>query len=204
MVAGAAAGIGIGCALAGAALAEILVCFLMQRRQRPGMVYRSPDEATPMKENGDSKCGTHSDTPTSPLTNSSTMLAIEAALSPPTQDRDISSDMSKLDTAIKNHAQSYYSNTQPTQVSRMTLEERLSALMGPNAPWTPTAIAGMLGDPRSTVVAIRFILGWCILQSLDLSSPPEKSLLPPELAECVEAMKSFRSSSEGEASLSHS
>ena len=63
------------------------------------------------------------------------MSTIEACLSPPRQDRDIASDMAKLGTAVKNHAQSYYTGGGLAREGKKAEERTVSALLGAESPF---------------------------------------------------------------------
>ena len=193
---GVAAGIGIGCAVAGAILAAIALFFLMRRRRRSEA--RQPRTSSlPRQEKRSSGGPSYPETTLAPVAKSNTMSAVEAALAPPMQDRDISGDMSKLGIAIKNHAHSYYSGTIGPQALTTGSERAISSLLGSDAPMSSTDLAALLSNPKSTTTAVRFLIGWSILRRVELSCPPETSLLPPELAECLEGMKSFQGNGDG-------
>lgn len=127
------------------------------------------------------------------------MVALGAKLPPPMEDRSIEGEFSKLGNVIRNHAQSYFSsgNADGSQKMDKAATEHLSGLLGPKPQINSHALAAMLSNPRSRVGAVRFLLGWTILENVKPISPPEKSLLPPEIAECFQTMSGLSQDREG-------
>jgi len=116
--------------------------------------------------------------------------AIDSKLPPPMQDRDIEGQFSRIGTAIMNHAQSYFApgSAQQSRNLDAAAVAQLDRALGPSSPINGQTLASMLSNPRSRVAAARFLLGWTILESIRPTTMPEYTLLPPELAECMQTM----------------
>lgn len=196
---GAAAGIGIGCAAAGALLAALIVLLCMRRRRRSnssGHATRSLSRGPSMRGNayphggggvpmgGVSKAG--GATPT---------VTVEKALEPPMQDSAVHGLLQRLGTAVKDHAQSYYV-ARGGAGGAAAGAERVAAVLGAGAPVRAEEVAGMLASAPGRVAGVRFLIAWGILRNV--SGAPETSLLPPELAESLEVMHAGRAKGGGE------
>lgn len=111
---------------------------------------------------------------------------METALPQPMQDSDIAGEMSRLGTSIKNYAQSYYVGGNYPRRESVT-QDQLVQLVGDGRP--PRAVN--LGDGKSsTVGAVRYILAWTILESIESrDSGVRTALLPPDIALGLSVMR---------------
>ena len=134
-----------------------------------------------------------------PLTGTDSGAILDSKLPPATQDRDITGDFSRLSTVIKNHAHSYY-GTSGTQLQKGDTISGRNAhqLLGSDALIDARTLSSLLANSRSRLAAVRYIIAWTIIRNIELSGPPETTLLPPELAECMQAMSSSSSDPDSE------
>lgn len=176
---GASAGIGIGCAAAGALIAAFLVFFLL--RKRPQNNRHDAGEFTPTEKSPSSF--KQADNPTRSLDPGSSAFAIaERDLPLPLEDAAIGGELSRLQTLIKNYAQSYY-HASPVASQNADLGE-----LGSNLPIPASRLASMLADPRTRIAAIRFCLMWVITSRVALDSEHSQSLLPLEVTSVLRLM----------------
>jgi hypothetical protein len=124
-----------------------------------------------------------------PMSKVAAQTSIDELLPMPVQDNDIRTEMRALGNGIKNHAQSYFASNNSTELPSPKVYQHLSTLLGPSCPFGAKALNGMISDPRYRLAAIRFVLAWAIVQNIQMDGPPERTLLPPELAECMTTMK---------------
>lgn len=174
---GAAAGIGVGCAIAGALIAACIVFLIMRARRKS----RS-NESYPLQEKPGALSKSLNGNANANSPASGAFAKAESSLPLPLEDAAIGGEISRLQTLIKNYAQSYY-HTSP--VAGKTAD--LSAL-GSNLSIPPATLAAMLANPRTRIVAIRYCLAWVIFSRLGLDSDANTSLLPPEVAGCARPM----------------
>lgn len=180
---GASAGIGIGCAAAGAFIAAVLVFFILRKRRhnnRHDAGEFSPTDKSPSSFK-QAEATTRSLDPGSTPGSSAFALA-ERDLPLPLEDAAIGGELSRLQTLIKNYAQSYY-HTSPVAFQNTDLSE-----LGSNLPIPASRLAGMLADPRTRIAAIRFCLMWIITSRISLDSEPTKTLLPLEVTSLLSLM----------------
>ena len=170
---GAAAGIGIGCAIAGALIAACLVFLLMRRKRRSRTSRSYPLQEKPAMGNGAAKAAAPA---------KGAFAIAETSLPQPLEDAAIGGEMSRLQTLIKNYAQSYYHTTPVT-----TKSPDLSAL-GPHLSIPAATLAAMLVNPRTRVAAIRYCIAWTIFSRVGLDGDVNTSLLPPEVVGCTRPM----------------
>ncbi|KAK5165271.1 uncharacterized protein LTR77_009369 [Saxophila tyrrhenica] len=183
---GAAAGIGVGSAVAGAIIASGLLYLLWIHRLRARRAYGG-HTVEKSQYGGGMKGPCVAATPAK-----SAIGTLDAALPQPMQDSDIKGEMSRLGTSIKNHVQSYYSGAPLSQDLSISAEQ-LFLVVGTDAPSSkrlyPRSSSVRAGAPPSaTVAVIRYIVGWTILQSIQLFDPTETNLLPLGLAKYLSSM----------------
>ncbi|KAL8955915.1 MAG: hypothetical protein Q9193_006395, partial [Seirophora villosa] len=171
---GAAAGIGIGCAIAGALIAAAIVALLFRRRRR-----RRPTRSDVIPLHGYG--GSLEKSVSSP--NPSTPAAmIDKNLPQPAEDQALGGEMSRLRTAIKNHVQSYYH----TDSVRGSVDQAALGLVAAgNMPLIASTLGTLLANPATRIVAIRFCITWVAISRIDHNCDPSKSFLPPEIASCL-------------------
>lgn len=182
---GAAAGIGIGSAAAGAIIALLLAFCLMRRkssaskRYDPHDVRSSPSDESP---SGFEK---------TPAIMMSSLPrkgddSVVPLLPPPTQTSELVKMFSTLSTMIQNHAYSYFIEGPKVNVSsaHSINSEHVNVILGPGAPVETKMVLDLLNSPQR-VVAVRIILGWGIMSNIQPRSDSDSTLLPLEFAECL-------------------
>ena len=191
---GATAGIAIGSAAVGAIIAALLVfLFMRKRRNDTGSSQReySPDEKSPASSKRVDAITRSLDPSRSP----SAFALAENDLPLPLEDAAIGGETSRLQTLIKNFAQSYY-HTSPAVGRSQDLSE-----LGPKTPVPAETLAAMLADPRARISAICYCFLWTIVSRISLDCDPNESLLPTEVANCLQSMPAVNNTS-GEFSIS--
>lgn len=181
---GATAGIAIGCAAVGALIAAALVFLIFRRRRdkRVSALEYSPTDKSPSTYNQAEAISPTPDAISGSSSSSSAFALAERDLPLPLEDAAVSGELSKLQTLIKNYAQSYY-HTSPVASQNAHLNE-----LGSNVPIPASRLAGMLADPRTRITAIRFCLMWIITSRIAVDSEPTKSLLPLEVISLLRLM----------------
>ncbi|KAL8708981.1 MAG: hypothetical protein Q9220_006189 [cf. Caloplaca sp. 1 TL-2023] len=180
---GAAAGIGIGCAIAGALIAAALFALLYRRKRR-----RRParSDVMPLKGFSPVDKGLSSPDPSSPAG------VIERNLPQPAEDQALGGEMSKLRTAIKNHVQSYYHTN---SVGGAVDQVALASVAAGNMPLIASTLGNLLSNPATRIVAIRFCITWITISRIDQNCEPSLSFLPPEVASCLTSINGNRDDS---------
>lgn len=178
---GGVAGIAIGCLVAGALIAGLLVWFCTGRSRKK---RTSPDhEASAIALMNRDKGSTAK---ALSLESSSPMsLAIESGLPQPLEDKAISDEISKISNLIKNHVQSYYHSG---RVSPGLLDLDDIQAFGGDLPISTGTLSTLLSNSETRDIALRFCLAWVIISRMQLKSGPAKTLLPPEVADCFQSM----------------
>ena len=105
---------------------------------------------------------------------------IDRIIPQPLDENTISRDFSKLGTAIKNHAQTYYASERNYSAKGDT--STIQRLLGSGSPLDDGVIANMLTRSDSRVIAARYLIAWLIIQNID------DDLLPPGVAICMKSM----------------
>ena len=177
---GAAAGIGIGCAIAGALIAAVILVFFFRRRRR-----RAPARSDAIPLNGFASVEKTIASPDS----ISPAAMIERNLPQPAEDQALGGEMSRLKTAIKNHVQSYYhTNSVRGSVDQVAL----GVIATGNMPLIASTLASLLSNPVTRMTAIRFCITWTVVSRIDQNCEPSLSFLPPEIASCLLSISSTR------------
>ena len=177
---GAAAGVGIGSAIAGALIAAAILVLSFRRRKRP-----APARSDVIPLNG---FGSVEKTFASP-DSISPFGMIERSLPQPAEDQALGGEMSRLKTAIKNHVQSFYhTNSVPGSVDQVALG---LIAMG-NMPLIASTLGSLLSNPVTRMTAVRFCITWTAVSRIDLNCEPSLSFLPPEIASCLLSISSTR------------
>ncbi|KAL9107381.1 MAG: hypothetical protein Q9227_007746 [Pyrenula ochraceoflavens] len=183
---GAAAGIGIGCAIVGALLASILVLLFMRNRSRSSPTERRAGDLSLEKysDNGRTKAGGATNIAMQEKAADSSLLA---ALPLPVPEREIGDNFSKLGSAVKNHAKSYYNGSSDTEASNRnsSSSQDLERLLGPRCPISKSRLENLLSNPNCRLSAIRFLIAWAIVCNIQPGKQVLVSLLPPELAQVL-------------------
>ncbi|KXT03210.1 hypothetical protein AC578_4764 [Pseudocercospora eumusae] len=199
---GGAAGIGIGCTIAG-----VLICgaifFLVGRRRRklPNDPSRNgieeeisigsekavrPDHHTLQQNpiNAPQILVTRRNTAASTSSSSSNDSLGNAT---DTETKELFHD---LNVAIRGHAQLYYttsSEIDPSQSCDANLST-LESILGTSAPVDAVAMHALLQAPETRIDAIRLLIAWAVFKYIQPDAEIERTLLPPELVKCAQAM----------------
>lgn len=176
---GATAGIAIGCLAAGALLAGLILWFCWRRRGSKTQYSDTNTYALASNEKGFSANAI-------PLTGEpSSAYTSGGGLPQPLEDKAISSDVSKISNAIKNHVQSYYhtSHVSPGLIDYDDLQA-----LGSSLPISVGTLTTLMGNAATREIALRFIIAWVVVSKIQPSKDPSKSLLPSEVAQCYQAI----------------
>lgn len=131
--------------------------------------------------------------PVSSLDSSSSSIATIETL-----DQEVRQEFVNLNIAIKGHAELYY-NLRPIEdevalksASCDTNLSTLDDLLGPTAPLDAIAMDSLLQTPETRHEGIRLLIAWSLFRFIQLDAPVERTLLPPELVQCAQAMSRHR------------
>ena len=168
---GAAAGIGIGCAIVGALLGGLIALFFLSRRRRQQQSSQ-PQDIGP--DNGGYRRQEKSGITT-------TVTSVDRFLPQPTEDDAIVSALSKIRDGIKNHAQNYYHKA-PVDLT-MVDEKQAPLVQLAGALAIPTrGISDLLLNPSTRLPMIRLFLAHLILSRCDGQMDGSQSFLPNEVS----------------------
>ncbi|KAI4115369.1 MAG: hypothetical protein LQ341_007739 [Variospora aurantia] len=185
---GAAAGIGIGSAIAGALLAALILFLLFRRRLNRNRTPRS--DVIPLNGYNSSlekPIAASRDPTTSSLAPpaAAAVTMIEKHLPQPAEDQALGGEMSRLRTSIKNHVQSYY-HTDAVRRGGVVDQAALALVAAGNMPLIASTLGSLLANPATRVVAIRFCIAWVAISRIEQHNcEPGRSFLPPEVAGCL-------------------
>lgn len=187
---GAAAGIGVGSAIAGALVVSAIFffCFRGSRRRRPPSVRPSSRLPSP---------GLYASTKPSALTKLTPVdggagRTSDIALPQPTPDSEIAAEMSKLRVMIKNHVQSFY-NAPATTVSQTSL---VGIIERPQI--SISELAESLAGTRSRQLALRYVIASVVFSRIGLNSDPGTTFLPPDLMSCLRSLETIQTGQKGQ------
>ena len=108
-------------------------------------------------------------------------------------DHEVREEFHCLNVAIKGHAELYY-NLRPVEEADHknaacdTNLASLADLLGPTAPLDAIAMDSLIQTPETRHDAIRLLLAWVLFRLTQPDAPLDKSLLPLELVQCAQAM----------------
>jgi hypothetical protein len=177
---GAAAGAAIGCLIAGAVIAALVLWFCWGRRKR-SRAQNSDASGTALvhHEKGFSSSAI-------PLeSRSPAALSTLDTYPMPLEDKAITGEISKISNSIKNHVQSFY---HASEISPGLLDIDDVKALGSDLP-VPAATLGSLLDNRANrEIALRFCVAWVVFSKMRPDASPSTSLLPTEVAECLRKM----------------
>ncbi|KAF1363529.1 hypothetical protein EJ07DRAFT_173382 [Lizonia empirigonia] len=174
---GAAAGVAIGCLIAGALIAGLILWFCWGRRKaqrsrysETGAISLTPFEKGPLAHNRFLGSGSHA------------QLGAITGLPQPLEDQAISGEVSKISNLIKNHVQSYYHNRtmSPGIVGVNGIVE-----LGEGLPFPAGTLSTLLDNIATREVALRFSIAWAIISRLQNYDDPSRTLLPHEVWESL-------------------
>jgi hypothetical protein len=178
---GPVAGVGIGCAIAGALIAGLIVFLLLRWKRRPE--YEPTNPYYVAAEKGAMTGGG------SPIRGGA-VTNVDRLLPQPAEDDAIIGTLSKIRDDIKNHVQNYYHNShiQPELVDDTEVMELAHTISV-----APSTVRRLLLNPETRVPAIRLFLGHLILTSCTGQSKSRMTLLPQE----VSSLTNFLMATEG-------
>ncbi|KAL8732760.1 MAG: hypothetical protein Q9166_002541 [cf. Caloplaca sp. 2 TL-2023] len=177
---GAAAGIGIGCAVAGALIAAAILALLFRGRRQRG---RARSDGIPL--NGFASI----EKPVASRDSVAPVRGIESNLPQPAEDQALGGEMSRLRTSIKNHVQSYYHTN---NVGGSVDQVALGLIATGNMPLIASTLGSLLSNPATRLMAVRFCITWTVISRIDHNCEPSLSFLPPEIASCLLSISSTR------------
>lgn len=185
---GAVAGVAIGCLIAGALIAGIVIWLCWGRRKRL-RAQRSPsDPALMPAEKGFTA-------ETIPLSsNSRNTVVPTSSLPQPLEDKAISGDISKISNSIKNHVQSYYHHN---SVNPRLIDYDHIQTLHTSPPASPEMLKTLLETSATREIALRFCLAWVIVSRMQPYKEPSNSLLPPEVVQCLQETTNVEHGSKG-------
>jgi hypothetical protein len=187
---GAAAGIAVGCFLAGALIAGLVAWFFIKRKSPAGGVRDSEASTIALmhREKG-LTAKTVSVSSGSPIA-----LALENGLPQPLEDKAISGEISKISNLIKNHIQSYYHNR---AVSPGMIDYDDLQALGEGLPISVGTLSTLLNNNATREIALRFCLAWVVTSRIQLNESSNTTFLPPEVAKCMQSMNHAERGSRG-------
>jgi hypothetical protein len=174
---GAAAGIGIGCAIIGAILAGVAVLFLLRRKQRESSEHQQQLAKIPSRypaiEKGLITTSTSAE-------KNGVARQIDSLLPQPAEDAAIAGGVSRIRDSIKNHVQNYYHRSiavVPEMVDETTLSGLAAATLR-----SSSDIRDMLLNPATRMATIRSLLAYFVLSSCLGQPNAANSVLPKEIS----------------------
>lgn len=193
---GQAAGLAVGCLFAGAIIAIAVVCIFTRRYRRRSMILpkrkrtRVPD-SDPDKPS--------SATILRHLEKQSASPSFDLLLAPPIPDSELLTMFKKLQELITSHVERYLADNTPSDTRNLdsSFNQRLSDLAGPACLLGPHNLAKMLLERQTQSITAKHLLAKSILSNIESSGPPETTLLPPELSECMASMAGLKSEAQG-------
>lgn len=147
---GAVAGVALGCLVAGAVLALIGVFILLRRKKGPAI--RGIESHLPQKTVSPSNLTVISSAKKSEKNN-------QSYLPQPVEDEFIIREVSKLQSDVKNHVQTYYA----LDGNRPNLDRERLRDMGTALNLSTNALGKLLGNPSTRSDALRSYIAWTIL-----------------------------------------
>jgi hypothetical protein len=186
---GEAAGLAIGCLIAGALIAGLIFWFCWgKRKQSRARDYEASRTALMPHEKGFA-------TDTIPLGSGNPAAApVAGALPLPLEDKAVTGEISKISNSIKNHVQSYY---QMGRVSPGLIDLDDIHALGSSQPIAPGTLSTLLDSATTREIALRFCIAWVVCSRMQPGADSKTSLLPVELAGCMRKMTNERRGSPG-------
>jgi hypothetical protein len=171
---GAAAGIAIGCLIAGALVAGLILWFCWRKRRdvRPRDQEASKISLMP-REKGFTGQATS-------LEGSPVVPALAGGLPQPLEDQAISGEVSKISSSIKNHVQSYY---HADRVSGALIDHDDFQALGSERPISDGTLSTLLSNSATREIALRFCIAWVVCSRMQAGEDARSCLLPTEMAE---------------------
>ncbi|KAF2489448.1 hypothetical protein BU16DRAFT_567622 [Lophium mytilinum] len=193
---GAAAGIAIGCLIAGAAIAALVFFFLFKRYKK-----RQQAQSAAYNHQLGPYNGTVAATPAEksvPIATATAISPVDALLPQPAEDNAIIGELSIIRTKIKDHAQTYYHTAavDPVMVDESEFQD-VARATGIRS----MALCDMLLNPRTRIATIRLFLSYAILSRCGGQGGAGASLLPPEVGLFADTLAGIDGSNAGQLAL---
>lgn len=183
----AAAGIAIGCLIAGALIAALASFLLFSRGKKRNAAQAGHYEPTVHADEHDLK---HPAKVTSaPMRAIGAAAIIENNLPQPKEDNTISGDLSRIKSRIEGHVDSYYHTA---GANSQTIAQALSAALGTGFPVSMVKLQELLSDPRKRLAVFRAAIAWIIVSRIDFSSGPDTTFLPRHVADVIRDLSASR------------
>lgn len=182
---GAAAGIGVGCALVGA-LAACLFFWLIMKRSKQYRPHKGSDwqgdRNRPHASRVEKPYSKSVGADMRELGKVSSFAVVENSLPQPVEDNAIAGEMSMLRDKIKSHIQSYYHKA---RIDDSRLDQTMLSRLMDGTPIPASKLASLLVNPGTRAVALRFCVSWTITSRFGLGSNNRSTFLPPEIEGCL-------------------
>ena len=172
--AGAVAGIGISCAVAGALIAG-LICFLLMRRKQKTRSDKHSEYAV-------GSYASESKNPTSitvGLPGNSSAVIVENYLPQSREDNAITGDLSRIKNKIDGHVQTFYALSGGND---QACAQALAAILGNQSPIPRAQLPALLASSRTRPSVLRAAISWVIISRIGPDSNPQESFLPVDVA----------------------
>jgi hypothetical protein len=187
---GAVAGVAIGCLVAGALIAGLVLQLCCGKRRgrhargsEVGAIALIPPEKGALSN-------THSLHAGNPLQSGANTV-----LPQPLEDQAIAGEVSKIGSLIKNHVQSYYHN-KPVTPGLMDHDDL--AALGRSLPISAGTLNTLLDNTGTREIALRFCIAWAIVKRLQNYGNPSESFLPPEMCAPMREISSMDNGNKGD------
>jgi hypothetical protein len=181
---GPVAGVAIGCLIAGAIIASlILFFFVIRKNRRRGQHAYAGNNAyapPPHAEKGAVATGMIS------IPQDSSAAVIEHYLPPPTEDEQLKNEVSRLKDKINGHVQSYYHSRSGT--NDQAAASALVEVLGAQSQLPAERIPKLLADPATRASVLRYAVAWIIISRIGLECDANTCFLPWQLVSCVHEM----------------
>jgi hypothetical protein len=175
--AGTAAGLAIGCLLAGAIIAALACFLLFSRQNKRKATQASHYEPTAYTDEHSLK---HPTTITAvPLGAVGAASIVENNLPQPKEDNAIIGDLSRIKSRIEGHVDSYYHTA---KANNQVVAQALSAALGTAFPVPSAKLQELLSNPRKCPALLRAAIAWIIVSRIDVKSGLTETFLPAHLA----------------------
>lgn len=174
---GAAAGIAVGCLVAGALVATLACFLLFSRRKKRAAAQAGHLEPTVYSEEHDLKHPAK--TSSTPMGAIDAAAIIENNLPQPKEDNAIIGDLSRIKSRIEGHVDSYYHTA---GANNQATAQALSAALGTAFPVSMLKLQELLSNPRKRPAVLRTAIAWIIVSRIDFSSGPDTTFLPAYVA----------------------
>jgi hypothetical protein len=189
------AGVGIGCAIAGALIA--LVPFLLFSRHRNRRSPRTDKEDYSYgADAGAGVVGSKKSAMTSlSFEKGSAAEIVESNLPQPLGDSVLQDDFGKIGDKIDGHVQSFY-NTDAA-VDPRAVAQTIAQALGEESPYSMSQIVDWLENPYARAGVLRFAVAFIILLRVRLECDSGISFLPPPLPACIQSISQTKTEDKG-------